>query len=56
MAACGRTTPMRNDPNSQRYSLWLNPAAPVLAGPYSTMSVTFAVCDWDPEVVITVTV
>jgi len=57
MAARGRTIPMRNVPSSTGASaLWLNLAALVLAALYSTMSVTFAVCDWDAEVVVTVTV
>ena len=37
-------------------ALTLKVAAPVLPAPYSTMSVTFAVCDTDAEVVVTVTV
>jgi hypothetical protein len=40
----------------QRFPPWLNLATPVLAAPYSTMSVTFVVCDGDAEVVATVMV
>jgi hypothetical protein len=37
-------------------ALTLSMALPVLAAPYSTISVTFAVCDTDAEVVVTVMV
>jgi hypothetical protein len=40
----------------QGFPPWLNLAAPVLAAPYSTMSVAFVVCDRDAEVVVTVMV
>ena len=56
MAPRGHTIPMRNVPSSAEFSAMLNLAAPVLEVSYSTMSVTFAVCDTDAEVVVTVMV
>jgi hypothetical protein len=56
MAECGPTIPLGNVPSSAEFSAMLNLAAPVLEVSYSTMSVTFAVCDTDAEVVVTVMV
>ena len=55
-AACAHTIRMRTVPSSAEVSAMAESGNPVLAASYSTISVTFAVCDTDAEVVVTVMV